>query len=541
MPKQNREKPNIPNILDYNSILIGLLGHVDSGKTAIARVISEIISTSGLDAHPQSKERGITIDLGFTSLILDNNLITLVDAPGHADLIKSVVASANIIEGAIVVIDGKEGIQIQAAEHLVILESLGIKNIIVTINKVDLISEEQAVELEKKIRITLSGSIFGNEFPIVKVSAKDKIGIDELKNAINILIGNILKTRERKKSEIIPKSEEKGKEKDRNGISKTQTLIYPIDHHFKIKGMGVIVTGTILSGNISIGDTLTILPQKTNIKIKSLQVYYQNVNSIPAGFRAGASILGIDADQMVRGNIITNNPSIFTHGDILDVKLNFNKYFNKLIHFGAQISVTLGLITVSARIFPYKISGEKREKLLVKEVDLSSLHGNNVESREKKEDSENIRAFLWLQDTNFSRKGQKLLLSQLDLPPTVLRFFGMGIIDEILPPGSIPELIFFKEKVGKIKNAEYGNNRVLIEGLAQNKRGADTLINKELEFPLGKIISTFGSKGVVIANICKINSADPRNPVVIKNGDNAILRLVRTIKLQKDKSYVFKN
>jgi len=118
------ETPKVDNITKYHSYLIGLLGHVDCGKTAIARQLTEIVSTSGLDAHPQSKERGITIDLGFTSFIEDDLLITLVDAPGHADLIRSVVASGRIINGAIVVLDGREGIQVQTAEHMVILELL---------------------------------------------------------------------------------------------------------------------------------------------------------------------------------------------------------------------------------------------------------------------------------------------------------------------------------------------------------------------------------------------------------------------------------
>ena len=130
---------------------IGLFGHIDSGKTAVVAVLSEFISTAGIDAHPQSKERGITIDLGFTSLILDEYLITLVDGPGHADLIKISASSVEIIDCALIVIDITKGPQIQTGEHLIMIESLDIKDIIVVLNKIDLFKGNLYAEV-KKIR-----------------------------------------------------------------------------------------------------------------------------------------------------------------------------------------------------------------------------------------------------------------------------------------------------------------------------------------------------------------------------------------------------
>ena len=117
---------------------VGLFGHIDSGKTAVAEQLSEIISTAGIDAHPQSKERGITIDLGFTSFVLDKYLVTLVDGPGHADLIKISASSVEIIDCALIVIDINKGPQIQTGEHIIMIEALDIKNIIVVLNKIDL-------------------------------------------------------------------------------------------------------------------------------------------------------------------------------------------------------------------------------------------------------------------------------------------------------------------------------------------------------------------------------------------------------------------
>ena len=168
---------------------IGLFGHIDSGKTAIAEVLSQIISTAGIDAHPQSRERGITIDLGFTSFVLEKYLVTLVDGPGHADLIKISAASVEIIDCALVVIDINKGPQIQTGEHIIMIESLKIKNLIVILNKIDLFSGDINEEI-KKIKEFFGTTSFSSRIPVYAVSAKDKQGFQELKSGIL----NIIKT-----------------------------------------------------------------------------------------------------------------------------------------------------------------------------------------------------------------------------------------------------------------------------------------------------------------------------------------------------------
>ena len=154
-------------------IHIGLFGHIDSGKTAIAAQLSEIISTAGIDAHPQSKERGITIDLGFTSFTFEDYIFTLVDCPGHADLIKVSASSIEIIDFAIVVVDINKGPQVQTGEHVIMIESLNIKKIIVVLNKIDLYKGNIENEIEKTREFFASTS-FGPNIPIFAVSAKKK-------------------------------------------------------------------------------------------------------------------------------------------------------------------------------------------------------------------------------------------------------------------------------------------------------------------------------------------------------------------------------
>ena len=130
---------------------VGLMGHIDHGKTELARVLSEKVSTAGLDKHPQSKRRGITIDLGFTMFKLKEYIVTLVDAPGHADLIRSVVAGANIIDAAILVIAADEGPMVQTGEHIIVLRSLEVKSLVVALTKIDLVDETKLSETTNKI------------------------------------------------------------------------------------------------------------------------------------------------------------------------------------------------------------------------------------------------------------------------------------------------------------------------------------------------------------------------------------------------------
>ncbi|MBN2155541.1 MAG: GTP-binding protein [Candidatus Lokiarchaeota archaeon] len=492
-----KEKPEIKNITQFRSFLLGLLGHVDSGKTAIARQLSEIISTSGLDAHPQSKDRGITIDLGFTSFIQENYLITLVDAPGHADLIRSVVASARIIDGAIVVLDGKEGIQIQTAEHMVILEMLDITKVIFVINKIDAISHDAADEIEHQLRELLINTKFSPDNPIIRVSARLGTGIDNLKEEIMTLVKN-------------------------NPIKQPQSefLVFPIDHHFHKKGVGVIVTGTTHS-SLHAGEKLTIIPHLKEVKVKNAQVYHQNVQKVPHGFRAGVVISDVEVDQLQRGDILTNNPDMFKKIEIAEINYELSPHFQKTIKFGSQINVTHGLITTNARFFPFYYA-DPETRMYSNEVSPNIL----INWRKK---HVSYGAYLWFLQPQYVLLDEILILSQLDLPPSTLRFFGSAKIEAKVPIKPNPEVFTEKIKHGKIKNPNYSDTTILIENLAQSKEGAQTLLNKKLEAPYGRILGLFGGKGVVIAE-------KPRD-LACEKEDKVQLRILRSIQINKNASY----
>ncbi|MHA1229617.1 MAG: selenocysteine-specific translation elongation factor [Candidatus Helarchaeota archaeon] len=441
----------IDNLIPIN---IGLLGHIDHGKTAIARVLSEIISTAGLDKHKQAQERGISIDIGITSFILDNKyLITLVDAPGHADLIRSVVAASNIIDGAIVVIAADEGPKIQTGEHLLILESFNINNILIALNKIDLVSNEKLNARIQEIKSILKDTKFVNA-PIIPVSAKTNEGFDKLKDALLEIIK-------------IPNRNKEGPFK------------MPIDHAFQIKGAGTVITGTIHRGTVNIGDEIEIMPLKIIRKVKSIQIFRQNRSKAVAGQRVGISLIKLPPDQIYRGYYACK-PGSLTIADKIIIKGKINKLFTKGIKPKHQVHLTIGMPTVSGTIFPFL----KQEELKV--------------IREFVPSGSEFYAYVQLNEKISIEENMPVLISRLDIDPTKLRIVANGIVKEILT--APPEIYKYKIKEGIVKNIDRKEG-VVVEGFSNNIIGAKTYIGYNVVTEngiTGKVIDTFGSKGSLL-------------------------------------------
>lgn len=481
----------ITEIEDKISVHIGLFGHIDSGKTAVAARLSEIISTAGIDAHPQSKERGITIDLGFTSFILEDFLITLVDSPGHADLIKISASSIEIIDCAIVVIDINKGPQVQTGEHLIMIESLGVKDIIVILNKQDLFKGNIENEI-KNIRTFFKSTSFGSEVPIFVVSAEENQGFEDLKNG------------------ILEKVKELDIQRDTD-----DPIIIPIDHHFSIKGRGAVITGTILKGKVQLNQKLDIIPVNTFGRIKSIQIFRHNVESAQAGDRVGINVKGIDVKKIYRGCYATNDVNEFEQSELLEIEVNSNDLFRKENHFGTQVHVTIGMYTTVGNLFPYY-----------------NLNGKNLKL-ESTGNQNRFKAFLWLNEkVLLSKRNSIILLSRLDLPPTTLRILGSAELKSVLYK---PPLLYkFKKKKGVIQNPKHSQG-VICKGLAQSLEGARKIIGRKLENPFTKIISPFGTKGAVVIGVDKSALGS------IKSGDPVILKELRSFRLKSKKDLYFQN
>ena len=462
---------------------VGLFGHIDSGKTAIAEQLSEIISTAGIDAHPQSKERGITIDLGFTSFVLDNFLVTLVDGPGHADLIKISASSVEIIDCALIVIDINKGPQIQTGEHIIMIEALEIKNIMVVLNKIDLFQGNVEEEIEKT-RDFFTSTSFGPDIPIHAVSAKEKCGFEELKNGIFSIIKNLEIKRELEGS-----------------------LIIPIDHHFLIKGRGSIITGTILKGKLKSGQNLEILPVNASGRVKNIEMFHQSIETAKAGDRVGINVKNLDVKKIYRGCIATDSKVDFKHCEIFEIEVKNNKLFKPDTRFGTQIHVTIGMLTVVGRIYPFYELEEKRIQTTASNKD------------------DGFKAILWLNENVLIHKEKNImLLSRLDLPPTTLRILGAAKITKFYNSKELPLLYKYKVKKGRIQNPEHSQG-IICTGLSQSAIGAKKIVGKKLEPPFTKVISTFGTKGAVVVGI-------ESKEVKVNKGDTIELKELRSFRLK---------
>lgn len=250
---------------------VGIIGHVDSGKTSLAKNLSSIASTAAFDKHPQAQQRGITIDIGISKIANDiqgkdpqepreNHEIVVIDCPGHASLIKAVLVAINIIDILILVVDGIKGIQNQTIECLALQEAIG-KRFLLVVTKMD--------DPLNKFEIIEKG--FRKRFPdlqIFGISNKSENGISSLKQ---YLFGIELQKHEKQDHEA---------------------FVAVIDHIFTIKGTtGLILTGTIIKGSCKVGENLNILSQI--YRLKSMQSFKIPLNECKLGDRIGFNVIPI--------------------------------------------------------------------------------------------------------------------------------------------------------------------------------------------------------------------------------------------------------
>lgn len=277
-------------------ITIGTAGHVDHGKTALIKAITGF----DCDTHKAEKERGITINLGFTHISLPSgNTVGIIDVPGHEDFIHTMVEGAMGIDLGLLVIAANEGIMQQTKEHINIMDILNIKQTLIVITKIDLVDEPTLNKVEIDIQNYLAATHLKNA-PIIKVSAITKHGIDTLINKIDNLT---LQQAER---------------------PATGPFRMFIDRIFSKAGFGVIITGSAINGKLTTNTPVYLLPDNnTKISIKSIQRFGKEVNEISSGDRTAINLTGIKANELKRGMAISDRQLNAT--SMIDVKITLNK------------------------------------------------------------------------------------------------------------------------------------------------------------------------------------------------------------------------
>jgi selenocysteine-specific elongation factor len=310
------------------SVIIGTAGHIDHGKSALVRALTG----SDPDRLPEEKRRGITIDLGFADLELDDVRLGFVDVPGHERFVKNMLAGAHGIDLVALVIAADEGVMPQTREHFEICRLLGVRNGLVVITKTDLVEEELVPLVIEEAEQLVSGS-FLEGAPIVAASAKTGTGIDQLKDILLEL------------SHAVP---------DR---APELVTMLPVDRAFTMKGFGAVVTGTLVSGEIAAGSELELLPAHWKVRARGLQVHGQEVSRAFAGQRTAVNLGGVDTSALERGMVLTPVGSL-EPTQILDVFLEVLKDAPRPLRSRARVRLHLRAAEVLGRVRVLEDSGE---------------------------------------------------------------------------------------------------------------------------------------------------------------------------------------
>jgi selenocysteine-specific elongation factor SelB len=301
--------------------LVGTAGHVDHGKTELIRAMSGMET----DRLKEERQRGISIELGFAHMTLPSGYkVGIVDVPGHERFIRQMLAGASGMDLVLLVIGADEGIMPQTQEHLNIFKLLGITKVIIVLNKIDLVDEEWLELIEEEIREQLKDTIAA-ESSICPVSALTKQGIPEL----FVKIEDMLKTVESKKT--------------------TGNVRMPLDRVFSIKGFGTVVTGTLCSGTVKLGQELAIEPGQVIAKVRSLQVHGKKTASAFAGQRVAINLTGVEVAEVAKGAAIVS-PKAFEVGNIIDVLVYNLPDSGKALEQRQRLRFHIGTSEVIARI-----------------------------------------------------------------------------------------------------------------------------------------------------------------------------------------------
>ena len=289
---------------------IGTIGHVDHGKTTLTAAITTVLGKKGLanpqdyasiDAAPEERERGITINTAHVEYETDKRHYAHIDAPGHADYVKNMITGAAQMDGAILVVSATDGPMPQTREHILLSRQVGVKYLIVFLNKVDLVDDEELIDLvEMEVRELLNEYGFpGDDTPVIKGSALKALqGDPEAEAAINELMEIV--------DDYIPTPER----------DTDKPLLLPVEDVFSITGRGTVASGRIDRGAVRVGDEIEIIgikPETKKAVVTGVEMFRKTLDYGEAGDNVGILLRGIQREDIERGQVIAKPGSITPH------------------------------------------------------------------------------------------------------------------------------------------------------------------------------------------------------------------------------------
>ncbi|MFV0559961.1 MAG: elongation factor Tu, partial [Enterococcus sp.] len=289
---------------------IGTIGHVDHGKTTLTAAITTVLGKKGLanpqdyasiDAAPEERERGITINTAHVEYETEKRHYAHIDAPGHADYVKNMITGAAQMDGAILVVSATDGPMPQTREHILLSRQVGVKNLIVFLNKTDLVDDDELIDLvEMEVRELLSEYGYpGDDIPVLKGSALKALeGDPDAEATIMELMDTV--------DEYIPTPER----------DTDKPLLLPIEDVFSITGRGTVASGRIDRGVIRVGDEVEIVGLKPETKksiVTGVEMFRKTLDYGEAGDNVGVLLRGVTRDEVERGQVLAKPGSITPH------------------------------------------------------------------------------------------------------------------------------------------------------------------------------------------------------------------------------------
>lgn len=294
--------------------VIGTAGHVDHGKSTLIEALTGIHP----DRLKEEKAREMTIELGFGWLALpDGEEVGIVDVPGHRDFIENMLSGIGGIDAAMLIIAADEGVMPQTKEHLAILDLLKIPAGLIVLTKTDLASDSDWLDLiSQDVRAAVSKTVL-KDSPIIRVSAKNKTGLDDLVSNLQSLLQN---------------------KPARPDLNRPRL---PIDRIFSMSGFGTVVTGTLRDGSFSVGDEVEILPDGIRGRIRGLQTHKKKEETAVPGSRTAVNISGVDMEKVRRGNVLAH-PGQYLATKRIDASFQALKDIQKSIAHGDEVKFFTG-------------------------------------------------------------------------------------------------------------------------------------------------------------------------------------------------------
>lgn len=387
-------------------VVIGTAGHIDHGKTALIRALTG----RETDTLKEEKERGISINLGFTFFNLPSGKKAgIIDVPGHEKFIKNMLAGVSGIDLVLMVIAADEGVMPQTREHFEILQLLNVNKGIIVVTKIDLVDEEWLDMVLEDIKKEFKGTFLENA-PICKVSSKTKIGLDSLAKEIDRLTEDVSC-------------------KDVRGHFRL-----PVDRVFSISGFGTVVTGTVISGSIREGEQVQIYPSKVLSKVRGIQINDKQVKRAEAGERCGINLANVKTSNIDRGDVISLE-NLMEPSLMIDCKLHYLKSAPKPLKNRQRVRIYHGTSEIICRV------------VILDKKEVNPGEDSYVQFRLEKQLT--------------SQRKDRFVIRSYSPMSTI----GGGIIIE---PSAKKAKRFNEEYIEELRIKEKGNTQNILEGVIKN-------------------------------------------------------------------------